>query len=156
MTQAPEAPARSRAQIERTFRKDRWWQSPRITAAGLTIWVLSATVRVFTGHWFFVPKCHHLTPFYSPWVSSECVPGLSAPGPVVAGDPAGHPARDRVAGVRARLPGDVRLLPAGVLPGLLAFPGRVRVARAARGLHRRDQVPPDRAEPAPLLLPWSP
>jgi hypothetical protein len=47
MTQAPEAPARSRAQIsERTFRKDPWWQSPRITAAGLTIWVLYATVRV--------------------------------------------------------------------------------------------------------------
>ena len=35
MTQAPEAPARSRAQIsERTFRKDKWWQTPRIVAAG--------------------------------------------------------------------------------------------------------------------------
>jgi hypothetical protein len=30
MTQAPEAPARSRARIsERTFRQDKWWQSPR-------------------------------------------------------------------------------------------------------------------------------
>jgi hypothetical protein len=81
MTQAPEAPARTRAQIsERTFRKDPWWQGPRITAAGLTIWVLYAVVRVFMGHWYFVPKYHYLTPFYSPCVSGECVPGSSALG----------------------------------------------------------------------------
>ena len=81
MTQAPEAPARSRAQIsERTFRKDKWWQTPRIVAAGLTIWVLYATVRVFTGHWYFVPQYHYLTPFYSPCVSGECVPGSSTLG----------------------------------------------------------------------------
>ena len=81
MTQAPEAPARSRARIsDRTFRKDKWWQSPRITAAGLTIWVLYATVRVFTGHWYFVPQYHYLTPFYSPCVSGECVPGSSTLG----------------------------------------------------------------------------
>jgi hypothetical protein len=81
MTQAPEAPARSRARIsERTFRKDKWWQTPRIVAAGLTIWVLYATVRVFTGHWYFVPQYHYLTPFYSPCVSGECVPGSSTLG----------------------------------------------------------------------------
>ena len=81
MTQAPEAPARSRARIsDRTFRKDKWWQTPRIVAAGLTIWVLYATVRVFTGHWYFVPQYHYLTPFYSPCVSGECVPGSSALG----------------------------------------------------------------------------
>src|SRR5215470_9978125 len=65
MTQAPEAPARSRARIsDRTFRKDKWWQQPRIVAAGLTIWVLYATVRVFMGHWYFVPQYHYLTPFF--------------------------------------------------------------------------------------------
>jgi hypothetical protein len=81
MTQTPEAPARTRAQIsERTFRKDKWWQTPRIVATGLTIWVLYATVRVFTGHWYFVPQYHYLTPFYSPCVSGECVPGSSALG----------------------------------------------------------------------------
>ena len=81
MTQAPEAPGRSRAQIsERTFRKDKWWQTPRIVAAGLTIWVLYATVRVFIGHWYFVPQYHYLTPFYSPCVSGECVPGSSTLG----------------------------------------------------------------------------
>src|SRR6516165_7489795 len=76
MTQAPEAPGRTRAQIsERTFRQDPWWQAPAITAAGLTIWLVYATVRVFTGHWYYVPQYHYLTPFYSPCVSGECVPG---------------------------------------------------------------------------------
>ena len=51
MTQAPEAPPRTRAQISaRTYRTDPWWKQPRIVAAGLTIWVVYATVRVFTGH----------------------------------------------------------------------------------------------------------
>ncbi len=81
MTQAPEAPARTRAQISaRTFRTDKWLKSPRIVAAGLTIWVAYATVRVFTGHWYYVPQYHYLTPFYSPCVSGECVPGSSALG----------------------------------------------------------------------------
>ena len=34
----------------------------------------------FTGHWYFVPQYHYLTPFYSPCVSGECVPGSSALG----------------------------------------------------------------------------
>ena len=81
MTQAPEAPARTRAQIgQRTLRTDNWWQTPRVVAALLTIWVVYATVRVFTGHWYFVPKYHYLTPFYSPCVSGECVPGSSTLG----------------------------------------------------------------------------
>ena len=81
MTQAPEAPARTRAQIsERTFRTDPWWKTPRVVAAGLTIWVAYATVRVFTGHWYYVPQYHYLTPFYSPCVSGECVPGSSSLG----------------------------------------------------------------------------
>jgi hypothetical protein len=86
MTQAPEAPAqsqghRTRAQIaDRTFRTDQWWKSPRITATLLTIWVAYATVRVFTGHWYYVPAYHYLTPFYSPCVSGECVSGASSLG----------------------------------------------------------------------------
>src|SRR6266702_2400602 len=78
--------------------------------------------------------------------------GLEHAGPVDPGRAAGHPVRVRVAGVRARLPADVLLLPAGVLPGVLARAVRVRGARAARHVLRRDQVPADRAEPAPLLL----
>jgi hypothetical protein len=70
-----------RAQIsERTFRKDRWWQAPRVTAVGLTIWIAYATVHVFTGHWYYVAADHYLTPFYSPCISGECVAGASSLG----------------------------------------------------------------------------
>ena len=81
MTQVSEAPARTRAQIkERTLRTDPWWNRGRVVATLLTIWVAYATVRVFTGHWYYVPQYHYLTPFYSPCVSGECVPGSSAIG----------------------------------------------------------------------------
>ena len=76
MTQVSEAPARTRAQIkERTLRTDPWWNRGRVVATLLTIWVAYATVRVFTGHWYYVPQYHYLTPFYSPCVSGECVAG---------------------------------------------------------------------------------
>jgi hypothetical protein len=81
MTQVSEAPARTRAQIaEKTFRQDPWWRAPAIVATLLTIWVLYATVRVFMGHYYWVARYHYLTPFYSPCVSGECVPGSSALG----------------------------------------------------------------------------
>ncbi len=81
MTQVSDAPARTRAQISvRTLRKDNWKQSPIIVATLLTLWVTYATVRVFTGHWYYVPQYHYLTPFYSPCVSGECVPGSSSLG----------------------------------------------------------------------------
>jgi len=81
MTQAPEAPARTRAQISaRTLRTDPWWKQPGIVAAGLSIWVIYATVHVFIGKWYYVPADHYLTPFYSPCVSGECVPGSSTLG----------------------------------------------------------------------------
>jgi hypothetical protein len=81
MTQAPVAPAKTRAQIpERTLRKDPWWRAPAITATLLTIWVTYATVHVFIGHWYWVPKYHYLTPFFSPCISGECAPGSSSLG----------------------------------------------------------------------------
>jgi hypothetical protein len=88
MTQAPAAPApaspsseKNRAQIEaRTLRKDPWWRAPAITATLLTIWVAYATVHVFLGRWYWVPKYHYLTPFYSPCISGACVSGSSTLG----------------------------------------------------------------------------
>ena len=81
MTQVSDAPARTRAQIaEKTLRKDPWWRQPAIVSTLLTIWVLYATVRVFMGHYYWVARYHYLTPFYSPCVSGECVPGSSALG----------------------------------------------------------------------------
>jgi hypothetical protein len=64
MTQASVAPGKTRAQIsEKTLRKDPWWRAPAITATLLTIWVTYATVHVFIGKWYWVPKYHYLTPF---------------------------------------------------------------------------------------------
>jgi hypothetical protein len=89
MTQAPAAPAtpaspgpdKSRAQIsERTLRQDPWWRAPAITATLLTIWVAYATVHVFLGRWYWVPKYHYLTPFYSPCISGACADGSSTLG----------------------------------------------------------------------------
>ncbi len=81
MTQATMTPARDRAQIpDRTLRKDPWWRAPAVTAILLTIWVTYATVHVFMGHWYYVPRYHYLTPFYSPCINGECVPGSSSLG----------------------------------------------------------------------------
>jgi hypothetical protein len=81
MTQATVTSSRTRAQIpEKTLRKDPWWRAPAITATLLTIWVTYATVHVFIGNWYYVAKYHYLTPFYSPCINGECVPGASSLG----------------------------------------------------------------------------
>jgi hypothetical protein len=82
MTQTTtDAPAKTRAQIsQKTLRTDRWWENPALVATLLTIWVTYATVHVFIGKWYYVPQYHYLTPFYSPCVSGECVPGSSSLG----------------------------------------------------------------------------
>jgi hypothetical protein len=81
MTQLTDAPAKTRAQItQKTLRTDPWWRSPAITAVLLTIWVTYATVHVFIGKYYWVPRYHYLTPFYSPCVSGECTPGSASLG----------------------------------------------------------------------------
>ena len=81
MTQATVSSSRTRAQIpDKTLRKDPWWRAPAVTATLLTIWVTYATVHVFIGNWYYVAKYHYLTPFYSPCISGECVPGSSTLG----------------------------------------------------------------------------
>ncbi|HEY2507114.1 MAG TPA: hypothetical protein VGI58_11395 [Streptosporangiaceae bacterium] len=81
MTQITDAPGKTRAQITaKTLRTDRWWRSPAVVATLLTIWVTYATVHVLIGHWYYVPAYHYLTPFYSPCISGECVPGSASLG----------------------------------------------------------------------------
>jgi hypothetical protein len=64
-----------RAEIAaRTLRTDRWWLPPLATFAGLAAWVIYATVRAFMQEWYFVEEYNYLTPFYSPCVSTGCVP----------------------------------------------------------------------------------
>jgi hypothetical protein len=72
-TQPAGAPGRAEIPT-RTLRADRWWLAPLLTFAGLTAWLLYATVRVFMFKWYWVPQYHYLTPFYSPCVSLSCEP----------------------------------------------------------------------------------
>ncbi|GAA4923111.1 hypothetical protein LX16_5095 [Stackebrandtia albiflava] len=75
MTSTSAPPGRPRAAIaERTLRTDRWWLAPLLTFAGLSAWVVYATVRVFMQTDYWVPAYNYLTPFYSPCVSLGCVP----------------------------------------------------------------------------------
>ena len=85
---------------------------------------------------------------------------LAVPGRLRRGRVRLRPAVRLVAAVRgadhpdlpAGLPDDLLLLPQGLLPGVLAEPARVRRRRAAPGLLRRDPIPADPAERAPLVL----
>lgn len=67
-----------RAQIaERTLRTDRWWVAPLLTIVGLGIISIYATWRSLMNRYYFVEEFGYLTPFYSPCLSVECVPGSS-------------------------------------------------------------------------------
>ncbi len=68
----------TRAHIEqRTLRTDRWWLSPLRIDLGFAAFVIYATFRAFQQNYFFVPKYHMLTPFYSPCLSTACTNGAS-------------------------------------------------------------------------------
>ncbi|MFI5932933.1 hypothetical protein [Actinoplanes sp. NPDC051494] len=76
MTTTATGPGAKRAAISaRTLRTDRWWIAPLVTFAGLTAWVVYATVRVFMHKWYYVADFHYLTPFYSPCLTDRCVAG---------------------------------------------------------------------------------
>ncbi|PYE16003.1 hypothetical protein DFR67_109232 [Williamsia limnetica] len=70
------SPGRARILV-RTFRRDRWWLSPLLTAVGLSAFVIYATIRSFVRTAYWVEDYHYLTPFYSPCLSESCVPGSS-------------------------------------------------------------------------------
>nr|WP_240958941.1 hypothetical protein [Rhodococcus sp. HNM0563] len=57
------------------MRTDRWWKSPLLTALGLLVFVVYATIRSFVRSAYYVEDYHYLTPFYSPCVSDSCVEG---------------------------------------------------------------------------------
>jgi hypothetical protein len=70
------APTRARI-AARTLRTDRWWLPPLLTSLGLATFIVYATIRSFVRTAYWVPQYHYLTPFYSPCVSTSCVPGSS-------------------------------------------------------------------------------
>ena len=69
----------SRAKIkERTLRTDRWWVQPAITFGVLFSFIIYATLRAFENANYFAEPL--ISPFYSPCLSTECVPGSSLMG----------------------------------------------------------------------------
>ena len=68
----------SRAEIpQRTLRTDRWWQSPLIVDLGFAAFLIYGFVRAFLQNNYYVAEYHYLTPFYSPCISTGCVPEAS-------------------------------------------------------------------------------
>ncbi|MBA8823073.1 hypothetical protein FHX42_000402 [Saccharopolyspora lacisalsi] len=61
----------------RTLRTDRWWLPPLVTFVGLSLFVIYGLVRTFMNQWYWAPEYHYLAPFYSPCLSTSCVPGAS-------------------------------------------------------------------------------
>ncbi|MBV9513229.1 MAG: hypothetical protein JO280_04155 [Mycobacteriaceae bacterium] len=68
----------TRAELpQRTLRTDKWWLPTVWTDLGFAAFVIYATVRAFLGTNYWVADYHYLTPFYSPCVSTGCIPEAS-------------------------------------------------------------------------------
>lgn len=68
----------TRAKIpQRTLRTDNWLKAPIWTDLGLAAFIIYATVRVFMKQDYYVADYHYLTPFYSPCISTACIPEAS-------------------------------------------------------------------------------
>jgi hypothetical protein len=68
----------TRAELpQRTLRTDKWWLPTLWTDLGFAAFVIYATVRAFLGSNYWVAEYQYLTPFYSPCVSTGCIPEAS-------------------------------------------------------------------------------
>jgi hypothetical protein len=64
----------------RTLRTDRYWVQPAITFGVLFAFIIYATIRAFwNGAYYSAP---YISPFYSPCLSTNCVPGSGEVHPV--------------------------------------------------------------------------
>ena len=67
-------PGRARL-AAKTLRTDNWRRSPALTAAGLLFFVVYGAVRAFQfDHYYSSP---YISPFYSPCITTGCVPEAS-------------------------------------------------------------------------------
>jgi len=66
------APGRARIRA-RTLRTDRWWVPPAITVGALLLFIVYATVRAFANADYYAAP--YISPFYSPCLAANCVPG---------------------------------------------------------------------------------
>ncbi|HTY71382.1 MAG TPA: hypothetical protein VMI11_03050 [Actinomycetes bacterium] len=78
-TAGVDAPGRARIST-RTLRRDRWWVQPAITAAVLVAFVIYSTWRAFANANYFAEP--YISPFYSPCLATNCVPGTGNVHPV--------------------------------------------------------------------------
>ena len=65
---------------ERTLRRDRWWIQPAITVAVLVAFVAYSSWRAFENAYYYASP--YISPFYSPCLATNCVPGSSDLGTV--------------------------------------------------------------------------
>ncbi len=137
---------------ESTLRTDRWWVQPAVTFTLLTIWVLYALVRTAVAALLLRRGVPLPVAVLLALRHGVVRPGRARLRHLVRRVPAVRPVRVARAAVPARLPAHLLLLPQGVLPVVLAVAAGLRRRRAAREVHRRDPVPADPAELAPLLL----
>lgn len=66
---------------EATLRQDRWWIQPVVTVSILTAFVIYSTWAAFQNKYYYVGANVHrdlISPFYSPCLASDCVPGSKA------------------------------------------------------------------------------
>jgi hypothetical protein len=56
-----------------TLRRDAWWVGPATTAAVLVAFVVYSTWRAFENAYYFAAP--YISPFYSPCLATNCVPG---------------------------------------------------------------------------------
>ena len=142
----------NRAQLpQRTLRTDKWWLPTLWTNLGLSAFIIYATVRAFLKRDYYVPDYHYLTPFYSPCVSTGCIPEASHFGQFLP-DVWFLPFAAVSLPVPAGVPGDLLLLPQGLLPVGVAVATGMCCGRTAFDLYRRNADTPDHPEHAPLLL----
>jgi hypothetical protein len=74
MTTGVYSPRRARI-TPKTLRQDRWWLYPTVTFIVFTAFVVYSTWRAFTGSNYF--SSPYLSPFYSPCLTTKCVPDAS-------------------------------------------------------------------------------
>ena len=74
-----DAPGRAKIGAK-TLRQDRWWIQPAITAFVLVSFIIYSTWRAFANANYFAEP--YISPFYSPCLSTNCVPGTGSVQPV--------------------------------------------------------------------------
>ena len=150
----PSRSAAGRAEIPaKTLRTDRWWFKPAYTVVGLSAWLIYGFVHVLMQKWYFAEGAGYSLPHAVLLAVRQrrLRPRGGALRPVRAGLAAG-PVRAAEPAVPAAVPAHLLLLPAGVLPLVLALAAGLRGAGRPQDVHRRDPLPADLPEPAPVRV----